>query len=264
MKSVGISNTQEKPKYGYYVGYTVIITFIVIGLVGLALLIIGFYFGYYFNIIFWVIGAIVTMLFLLPGIGMLSTNRSSYREAKLHFDFLKEYSNAQILDCGCGTGRHAIPLAKQMTEGSFLTGIDIYDTKSISLNSIERVRKNAELEGVSEKTKFMFGSLTDIPFDNESFDIVTCMGVMHELGKLKSKAFQEIYRVLKSDGLFYFRELKRVSVIPSIGIFALVVFKSKDYWENELENSNFNIVDKYKRGHYFEFLAKKLPLKPVI
>jgi len=257
MNSVSINNAKEKPRYGYYVGYSVIITLLVIGLFGLALFIVGFSFGYYMNIVFWVVGAIVLLLFLWPGIGMLFTNRSAYKEETLYFDFLSKYSNAQILDCGCGTGRHAIPLAKQMTENSFLTGIDIYDTKSISINSLERVQKNANLEGVSEKTRFMFGSVTEIPFDSGTFDIVTCMGVIHELGKLKSKAFQEIHRVMKTDGLFYFRELKRMSLIPIIGVFAFVGFKGEDYWENTLQGNNFDIIDRYKGGNYYEFLAKR-------
>jgi len=256
MNSVNMNNTKERPEYGYYVGYSVIITFLVIGLIGLALLILGFYFGYFLNIVFWVIGAILLLLFLWPGIGMLFTNRNAYREKALHFDFLRKYSNAQVLDCGCGTGRHAIPLAKQMTEGSLLTGIDIYDTKSISINALERVQKNARLEGVSDRTRFVFGSVTEIPFDNETFDIVTCMGVIHELGKLKSKAFQEIYRVLKPSGLFYFRELKRISQIPSIGILAFF-FKSENYWEDELKSNKFEILDRHKGGNYYEFLAKR-------
>jgi len=256
MNSTNMNNAKERPNYGYYVGYSVIITFLVIGLIGLVLLVLGFRFGYSLNIVFWVIGAILLLLFLWPGIGMLFTNRNAYREKTLHFDFLREYSNAQILDCGCGTGRHAIPLAKQMTEGSLLTGIDIYDTKSISINSLEHVKKNAELEGVSDRTRFMFGSVTDIPFDNETFDIVTCMGVIHELGKLKSKAFQEIYRVLKPSGLFYFRELNRISQLPTTGIIAFY-FKSEAYWEYELKSNNFEILDTHKGGNYYEFLAKK-------
>jgi len=256
MNSVNMNNAKERPEYGYYVGYSVIITFLIIGVIGLALLILGFYFGYFLNIVFWVIGAILLLLFLWPGIGMLFTNRNAYKEETLHFNFLREYGDAQILDCGCGTGRHAIPLAKQMTEGSFLTGIDIYDTKSISINSLERVQKNAVLEGVSERTRFMFGSVTGIPFDNETFDLVTCMGVIHEVGKLKSKAFQEIYRVLKPSGLFYFRELNRISQIPTTGIFAFY-FKSESYWEDELKNNDFEILDRHKGGNYYEFLAKR-------
>jgi len=258
MSPVNITNPQKKPEYGLYVGYSIIITLLVLGIAGLILFIFGFNVASYLNIIFWTIGALLIVTCLWPGIGMLSTNRSMQKGKELHFDFLKKANNAKILDCGCGTGRHAIPLAKQMSKGSFLTGIDIYDTQSISVNSLQRVQKNAEIEGVSDRTKFTVGSVADIPFDNETFDIVTCMGVMHEVGKLKSKAFQEIHRVLKPEGLFYFRELKRLALAPFIGVWAFFTLKSEAYWEKELKNGQFKLVGRYTGGNYYEFLATKI------
>ncbi len=256
--SLTSENNKEKPEYGYYVGYRVITTCFVLGAVGLIFLVSGFFVKYYLDIVFWVAGILLLILFLWPAFGMFYTKRSMYRDEKLRLDFLDKFEEAQILDCGCGSGRHAIPLAKQIHKGSLLTGIDIYDTNSISVNSLERIQTNAMLEGVSDKTRFMVGSITDIPFDNEAFDVVTCMGVMHELGRFKSKAFREIGRVLKPHGLLYFRELKRWSMVPFIGIFALIAFKSKKYWERELKNNGFEIVQKGKSGNYYEFLARRL------
>ena len=89
MNSANMNNAKERPEYGYYVGYSVIITFLAIGLIGLALLILGFRFGYFLNIVFWVIGATLILLFLWPGIGMLFTNRNANKKKTLHFDFLR-------------------------------------------------------------------------------------------------------------------------------------------------------------------------------
>lgn len=247
----------ERPQYGLYVGYSVIAGLLFLGLVGLALVVAGFFVGYHVNIIFWVVGGMLAVVFLWPGLGMLSTNRDLEGEESLHFDFLTQSDNARILDCGCGTGCHAIPLAKQMRQDAFLTGIDIFDSNSISLNALERVQRNAEIEGVSERTRFMAGSVGDIPFGDGAFDIVTCMGVMHELRDLRTKAFQEIHRVLRPDGLFYLRELKKRSLVPTVGVFALFAFKGEDFWEKQLVRSGFEIVDRYSGGNYYEFLAKK-------
>lgn len=263
MNSQGENNVEEKPEYGLYVGYSVIAFFILVGLGGIILFVFGFFVDYYLNRLLWSIGILLLIVFLWPGIGFLFiANRSMYKQETLNISFLQDFHEAQILDCGCGTGRHAIPLAKQMTKSSFLTGIDIYDEKSISINSLERVQKNAEIEGVADRTKFMAGSVTDIPFDNETFDIVTCMGVIHELRNEneRTKAFQEIYRVLKSDGAFYFRELKRISLFLGMGIFALLAFKSEAYWENELIKNKFKIIDRFKERNYHEFLAKKMTM----
>ncbi len=247
----------ERPQYGLYVGYSVIAGVLLLGLVGVALVVAGFFVGYPVNVVFWVVGGILAVVFLWPGFGMLSTNRDLQREESLHFDFLRRFDNAQILDCGCGTGRHAIPLAKQMPQDGFLTGIDIFDSSSISLNALERVERNAEIEGVSERTRFMVGSVADIPFDDAAFDVVTCMGVMHELRGLKAKAFQEIRRVLRPNGLFYLRELKKSSLVPTAGVFALFAFHGEGFWEKQLTGGGFEIVDRCSGGNYYEFLAKK-------
>ena len=251
----------EKPEYGIYVGYSVIIAFVLVGLIGLALFISGFLVKSHLKIALWAIGAILSILFLWPGIGMSFTNMLASRQEKIHFDFVKQFHKVQILDCGCGTGRHAIPLAKQMTDGSSLTGIDIYDTKSISVNSVERVQRNAEIEGVADRTKFIVGSVTDIPFRSDMFDIVTCMGVVHELrsGKRRAKAFEEIYRVLRSSGIFYMRELNRLSNMLTMGILALLALRSSSYWRKELEKHNFHIYDTYREANSTTvFLARKM------
>ena len=257
--SVDRNNVEEKPNYGIYVGYSIIISFLVLGVIGLLLVIFGFYVSFYFNVILWIVGVILVILFLWPGIGMSLTNLAAHKQEKINFDFVKKFKKAQILDCGCGTGRHAIPLAKQINKESFLTGIDIFDPKSISGNSLERVQKNAEIEGVSNRTKFAFGSVTDIPFQNKSFDIVTCMGVIHHLPKEEDrvKAFEEIRRVLKPNGVFYFRELNKFANMPFMGIWGLFTLKNSSYWKKELEKHNFHIEENYKEKNTTIFLAKK-------
>ena len=76
MSPVDIADTREKPEYGLYVCYPVVITLLVLGIVGLILFIFGFNVASYLNIIFWAIGALLIVTCLWPGIGMLSTNRS--------------------------------------------------------------------------------------------------------------------------------------------------------------------------------------------
>jgi len=253
------NNIAEKPNYGMYVGYSIIISFLTLGVIGLLLVIFGFYVSFYFNVILWIIGLILVILFLWPGIGMSLTNLAANKQDNINFDFIKKFKKIQILDCGCGTGRRAIPLAKHINKESFLTGIDIFDPKSISGNSLERVQKNAEIEGVSDRTKFTFGSVTDIPFQNKSFDIVTCIGVIHHLIKEedRAKAFEEIHRVLKPNGVFYFRELNKFANMPFMGIWGLFTFKNSSYWKKELEKNNFCIEEKYKEKNTTVFLAKK-------
>lgn len=256
-----VSHLDDKPEYGLYVGYSIIAISVVFGTIGLVLIILGFYVRYFLNLFLWIVGAMLAILFLWLAVGSSLSNIESEKQdrARNHsFDFLKEFDKPQILDCGCGSGRHAIPLAKQMPKGAFLTGIDIFDPKSISINSLERVQKNAELEGVAERTNFKVGSVTEIPFENDKFDVVTCMGVFHELRgpNDKQKAFREICRVLKPDGVFYLSELNRVSMIPYMGLFGLYL-KNKPYWEEQLTRNKFKIIRSNIRGSLIEFITKK-------
>ena len=253
-----LKDTNEKPQYGWYVGK--ILVFIgAIGIAGLSLFILGFFIYTPWNIICWIAGLAVSLIFLWPTIGFTIMNLWIPKQTA-RYEFLSDFKAPKILDCGCGTGRHAIQMAKQLPEGGFLTGIDIYDAVAISGSSLERVQKNAELEGVAEITAFQMGSITDIPFEPKTYDIVSVGSVFHELHEEgdKKKAFQEVHRVLKDDGLLFMGEWNRNSwrLIASAGIFAFV-FKPKSYWEHELEKNGFTVIKTEEPFGFTDFFAKK-------
>ncbi|NVM56137.1 MAG: class I SAM-dependent methyltransferase [Candidatus Helarchaeota archaeon] len=252
-------NKDENPKYGWYVG-NIILVIGILGGIGLILFILGFFLSSPINIILWIVGMTLSLVFLWPAVGLTMMNLW-VPYIKVEYSFLKECSTPKILDCGCGTGRHAIQMAKQLPEGGFLTGIDIYDSVAISGSSLQRVQKNAELEGVADITEFRVGSITDIPFDEQTFDIVSVGSVMHEVhdDADKAKAYSEIYRVLKDDGLLYFGEWNRRSLklILFTGIFALV-FKSKKYWEIQLKIHGFNVTKTENMVGFIDYFCKKL------
>ncbi|MFC1485630.1 class I SAM-dependent methyltransferase [Candidatus Latescibacterota bacterium] len=256
-----MNSVEERPEYGFYAGYPFITTCLLIGSGGLILFIFGFFTHYFLNVVFWITGAFLIIVFFLSGIALLCSSIIADKEKGLNFDFVKEFNSAQILDCGCGTGRHAIPLAKQMSQDSFLTGIDIFDRRKLSHNALERVQKNAQLEGVSERTRFMTGSVTDIPFDDETFDVVTCMAVLHTLKGNHSKALTEIHRVLKPDGVFYMYELNKYAHMVTTGLFALLFFKKSFYWKDELEKHDFSVMSTSKEFFRTIFFSNKKKLE---
>ena len=254
-----MQNKKEKPRYGWYVGKIIIIIGIIGGF-GLVLFILGFFFEPILNILSWITGVILIIIFLWPAVGFAAMNLWIPRTT-IQYDFLTEYKAPKILDCGCGLGRHAIQMAKQLPEGGFLTGIDIYDSVAISGSSLQRVQKNAELEGVADITEFRVGSITDIPFDEKTFDIVRVGSVMHEVhdDADKTKAYKEIYRVLKEDGLLYFGEWNRwsLNLISIAGIF-IFVFKPKTYWEIQLKKHGFDVTKTENSAGFIDFFAKKV------
>lgn len=99
---------------------------------------------------------------------------------------LGNVKNKKILDVGAGTGRLAIRLAKA---GAKVTALDISEAM---LN---------KLKAISYKLKVVVGDAENLPFGDESFDIVIATFLAVHL-KDPNRFFEEACRVLKQSGLF--------------------------------------------------------------
>ena len=75
------------------------------------------------------------------------------------------------LDIGCGSGMLTIACAKRCP-GAMMIGIDLPSACGVSSRR-KLFEYNAETEGVRERTEFVEGSITDLPFEDETFDAVT-------------------------------------------------------------------------------------------
>jgi SAM-dependent methyltransferase len=151
--------SEERPKYGWYVK-NLILAFNIIGLFGLIVFIIGLNLLGIFGVTLIIIGITLMILFLWPGIGLAIMNiiLSKDDSEVQGMDILGKIQSPRVLDIGCGTGKTAIKIAKSLPKGGQLNGIDIYNVNAISGNSLATVNRNAELEGVSDKTTFQYGS----------------------------------------------------------------------------------------------------------
>ncbi|MFT5594079.1 MAG: ubiquinone/menaquinone biosynthesis C-methylase UbiE [Oceanicoccus sp.] len=78
-----------------------------------------------------------------------------------------------ILVAGCGTGRHALNVAKYF----YRTNVTALDISQTSLNYA--YKKSTELN--IENIEFFLADLTLLPKLNKSFDIVECSGVLHHI-----------------------------------------------------------------------------------
>ncbi len=109
----------------------------------------------------------------------------------------------KILDYGSGRGEFSIFLAKQ---GAEVVGIDIGE------DLVNLATQIAAQNGVS--CSFVCGSIDNLPFDNESFDIVVGCAILHHLPEQGvQSAVREAYRVLKPYGSAFFTEPIENSVI---------------------------------------------------
>ncbi|MGD8561706.1 MAG: methyltransferase domain-containing protein [Desulfarculaceae bacterium] len=94
----------------------------------------------------------------------------------------------KVLDVGCG---NAWLLAQYAQKGMKVTGIDM-SSKAVSIS-------RARFQHMKIKGEFLCASAEDIPFADNSFDIVTSLGVIHHTPRTVRCA-QEIIRVCKPGG----------------------------------------------------------------
>ncbi|MBZ7931999.1 class I SAM-dependent methyltransferase [Campylobacter sp. RM12910] len=124
----------------------------------------------------------------------LKRHQPRYPGSDLVAFVLKNFKkNDQILDLGCGGGRHV----KFLAENDFIAyGIDY------SKNGIKATQELLDLYKL--KAELKIASVDDIPYEDEKFDGVICYGVLYYNPiELIEKAAKEIHRVLKKDGVAY-------------------------------------------------------------
>ncbi|MEK5445078.1 class I SAM-dependent methyltransferase [Fredinandcohnia sp. FSL W7-1320] len=112
----------------------------------------------------------------------------------------------KILDIGTGNGSLIIKLAKTFPN-SVLTGIDYWGENWEY--SKAQCQQNAEIEGVNERIHFLKASASELPFNDDEFDIVVSCLTFHEVKdrRDKTEVIKEALRVLKPGGVFVFLDL---------------------------------------------------------
>ena len=111
------------------------------------------------------------------------------------FQFLKIPDNGNILDCGCGGGANMERILCEHPQ-TVVKGIDYSEV------SVEKSRKVNQKEIDKGRCEILQASVMELPFAEEQFDLVTAFETVYFWPDLL-KSFQEIYRVMKSGGVFF-------------------------------------------------------------
>lgn len=106
--------------------------------------------------------------------------------------------DSHILDAGCGLGGSSRLLAS--TFGCRVTGIDL------STTYIDAAKTLTLRTGLSQKIKFLAGSILDLPWDGSTFDAVLCQHILMNIQD-KQAAAQQFFKVLKPGGVLLLHEI---------------------------------------------------------
>ncbi len=101
--------------------------------------------------------------------------------------------SGNLLDMGCGEGRHAIAAAKL---GFHATAIDFEPL------ALRRARRFAKAQG-AKQVRFRKASVFDLPFRENAFDIALDYGCLHHQKKADWRGYRTtLLRVLKPEGFY--------------------------------------------------------------
>lgn len=136
-----------------------------------------------------------------------------------------------VLNLGCGTGNLTAAL---VAEGVATTCIGF----DISASTVDTARqKTASMKSIS----FEVGSATELPFDDNSFDLVVGDAFLHHI--LDTEAcLREVHRVTKPGGVASFNE-------PHGPGYALVEFVLRNIHIRDTQIDQYNQTIRYLREH---------------
>jgi ubiquinone/menaquinone biosynthesis C-methylase UbiE len=170
-----------------------------------------------------------------------------------------DVKEASILDVGCGLGGPCRMLA------------DVYHCKTTGIDlSHEYIRtasKLSQLVKLDDKTTFIQGDATHLPFEDNTFDVVWTQHVQMNIPN-KKEFYSEIHRVLKTGGYFLFYDIlkkgdREISYpmpwASTKNLSFLLKAEKMDHFLKELHFTKEQSTDQTQAGiDFFDALVAKL------
>jgi len=151
-------------------------------------------------------------LILAGTLMILYSKFGKFRHRDRILNLIKWKGDEKVLDIGAGLGLLMIGAAKRLTTGKSF-GIDIFQSKDLSNNSIARLKLNIELENVSSKVEIVNENIIKTNFSNDFFDVIVSNLCLHNIPSSGDRklACAEIFRIVKPGGIVIISDYTNVS-----------------------------------------------------
>ncbi len=171
----------------------------------------------------------------------------------------------RVLDGGAGSGRASLMVLLERPRAEVLA-VDLYEGYfGIGDNTPQRLLRNAARAGVEDRVNAQVGDLTDLPFEDGSFDAVVSAFVIDHLDRDGvERSLAEIARVLRPEGGFLLMVIN-----PDLWIRVAYPFfvhhgyfggrTNHERWRSRLENAGLRVVEMDTTPGTLYLLARKGP-----
>ncbi|MFX1514611.1 MAG: class I SAM-dependent methyltransferase [Promethearchaeota archaeon] len=170
---------------------------------------------------------------------------------KQAYQMLPEMDNPNILDIGCGSGIPTIELAN--LSNGYIIGLDI------DQSSLDKLNKRIKKAQLLDRVKTVKGSMLELNFPAESFDIIWAEGVIAQIGF--KTGLVEWGRFLKHNGFLVIHDdatnlIEKLKMISDCGYNLIGHFRlPKDAWwvdyYEPLEKRVSELRRKYRANNNF-------------
>jgi ubiquinone/menaquinone biosynthesis C-methylase UbiE len=159
----------------------------------------------------------------------------------------KDIKSKKILDIGCGFGWFELNALKKGVKQ--IAGIEI------SSEDLKAARENIK----DKRAIFKVGGGLKVPFKDSYFDTVVAWEVIEHIPKnTENKMFQEVNRVLKSNGVFYLSTPYN-SFLATVFDPAFWLIGHRHYSKNKLimfgEKNKFTVLNMYIKGRFWSLAS---------
>jgi ubiquinone/menaquinone biosynthesis C-methylase UbiE len=162
-----------------------------------------------------------------------------------------------VLDAGCGHGRTSIAISK-IAKKAKIVALDRFDANYIENGGKTLLEANLKTANITDRVKIVQGDVTNLKFDDNTFDTLVSSYMMDHLGEKKRSALKELNRVLKPGCKFLLVVIVRnYATFAIASFFSLFTMGTKESWRKLFRQTNFDLVEEGDINGGAYFLLKK-------